>query len=52
MLDIPGAAALDKQRLIGGRVRADVDPERLFAEVAALPDPMWGKTGVLGGAND
>ena len=47
MLDIPGAVALDKQRLIGGcvRLRATVDPERLFAEVAALPDAVWGTTG-------
>jgi hypothetical protein len=47
MLDIPGAAVLDKLALIGGCLRLPlaVDAERLRAEVEALPASVWGTTG-------
>lgn len=47
MLDIPAASVLDKQRLIGGcaRLSLEVDADRLQAEVAAIPEGLWGTTG-------
>lgn len=46
MLDIPNAPLLDKLTLLGGCVRLPmtVDAARLAAEVAALPDELWGTT--------
>lgn len=46
MLDIPGASVLDKNQLIGGCVRLplSIDAARLVAEVASLPEELWGGT--------
>jgi hypothetical protein len=47
MLDLPNCEVLDKQRFIGGcaRLPLTVNAARLSAEVAALPNEIWGTTG-------
>jgi hypothetical protein len=47
VLDLPGQPLLDKHALVGGCVRlpVQVDAARLKAEVAALPDSVWGGSG-------
>ena len=47
MLDLPGQPVLDKHALVGGCVRLplQVDAARLKAEIAALPESMWGGSG-------
>lgn len=47
MLDLPGQPVLDKNALVGGCVRLPlkVDAIRLKAEVAALPESVWGGSG-------
>ena len=46
MLDLPGRPVLDKHALIGAcaRLPLPIDAPRLQAEVAALPDDVWGST--------
>jgi hypothetical protein len=47
MRSIPGQPLLDKTRLIGGCARLPIrcDIERLAAEVAAMPEALWGTRG-------
>jgi len=47
VLDLPGQPVLDKNALVGGCVRLPlkVDAIRLKAEVAALPESVWGGSG-------
>lgn len=47
MLDLPGQPVIDKSALVGGclRLPLQLDAQRLAAEVAALPDSVWGTTG-------
>lgn len=47
MLDLPGAAILDKKALVGGCVRlpVQVDAARFHAEVASIPASAWGSVG-------
>lgn len=47
MLDIPGQAVIDKDKLVGGCVRLplQVDVERLRRDVDGLPESYWGSRG-------
>lgn len=47
MLDLPDQPVIDKAALVGGclRLPLQLDAQRLAAEVAALPDTVWGTTG-------
>jgi Aspartyl/Asparaginyl beta-hydroxylase len=47
MLDLPDHPVIDKQALVGGCLRLPlrIDGERLRAEIAALPESVWGTTG-------
>lgn len=53
MRDLVGYPLLDKASLVGGcvRLRLRTDPERLQAEVAALPTELWGTRGGRGGVH-
>jgi hypothetical protein len=54
MLDIPGAARLDKDSLVGGcaRMPLRIDGKRLLEEVQGLPLSMWGTSSGRVGVHD